>query len=76
MFDGNPSIAYRLYLPEEWAADSERRCKTGVPEEILLAAEESKHSNGGGLAGRISRTTSPNCSSGSYCDCCRCKSES
>jgi SRSO17 transposase len=27
-------VAYRLYLPEEWAADSERRRKTGVPEEI------------------------------------------
>ena len=27
-------VAYRLYLPEEWAADDERRRKTGVPEEI------------------------------------------
>jgi SRSO17 transposase len=27
-------VAYRLYLPEDWAADSERRGKTGVPEEI------------------------------------------
>jgi SRSO17 transposase len=27
-------IAYRLYLPEEWAKDSERREKTGVPREI------------------------------------------
>jgi len=27
-------IAYRLYLPKEWAEDSERRKKTEVPEEV------------------------------------------
>ena len=27
-------VAYRLYLPEEWAADGKRRRKAGVPEEI------------------------------------------
>src|ERR1700756_5575807 len=27
-------IAYRLYLPEEWAEDAERREKTEVPEEV------------------------------------------
>ena len=27
-------VAYRLYLPEDWAADSKRRRKTGVPEDI------------------------------------------
>jgi SRSO17 transposase len=27
-------VAYRLYLPEDWAADGERRRKAGVPEEI------------------------------------------
>jgi SRSO17 transposase len=27
-------ILYRLYLPEDWTKDSERREKTGVPEEI------------------------------------------
>jgi SRSO17 transposase len=27
-------VAYRLYLPEDWTADGERRRKTGVPEEI------------------------------------------
>ena len=27
-------VAYRLYLPEDWAADSHRRRKTGVPEEV------------------------------------------
>src|SRR6202167_3480169 len=27
-------IAYRLYLPKEWAEDAERRGKTGVPVEV------------------------------------------
>ena len=27
-------IAYRLYLPKEWAEDAERREKAEVPEEI------------------------------------------
>jgi SRSO17 transposase len=27
-------VAWRLYLPKEWAADHERRRKTGVPDEI------------------------------------------
>jgi SRSO17 transposase len=27
-------VAWRLYLPEEWAGDAERRCKAHVPEEI------------------------------------------
>src|SRR5262249_42610540 len=27
-------VAYRLYLPEVWIKDGERRAKTGVPEEI------------------------------------------
>ena len=29
-------IAYRLYLPQEWANDRARRRKTGVPEEIAF----------------------------------------
>src|SRR5246500_3962443 len=27
-------VAYRLYLPNEWAADGERRLKAGVPDEV------------------------------------------
>src|SRR5450631_4330555 len=27
-------VGWRLYLPKEWAADHERRCKAGVPDEI------------------------------------------
>jgi SRSO17 transposase len=27
-------VAYRLYLPTDWAEDNERRCKAGIPEEI------------------------------------------
>jgi SRSO17 transposase len=27
-------VAYRLYLPQDWAEDSKRRRKTGVPEEV------------------------------------------
>jgi SRSO17 transposase len=29
-------IAYRLYLPEAWAGDPERRRKTGVPESVVF----------------------------------------
>ena len=29
-------IAYRLYLPEAWASDAERRIKAGVPEDITF----------------------------------------
>ena len=27
-------VAYRLYLPEDWAEDRKRRRKAGVPEDI------------------------------------------
>lgn len=32
-------MAYRLYLPKEWAQDSERRRKVGVPEEMKFATK-------------------------------------
>src|SRR3712207_1024638 len=32
-------IAYRIYLPEVWAEDPERRAKAGVPEEIGFEAK-------------------------------------
>ena len=32
-------IAYRLYLPKEWAEDSERREKTEVPEEVRFQSK-------------------------------------
>jgi SRSO17 transposase len=32
-------VAYRLYLPQDWAADSERRRKAGVPEDIGFATK-------------------------------------
>ena len=32
-------VAYRLYLPENWAGDNERRRKVGVPEEISFATK-------------------------------------
>ncbi|GIU77546.1 MAG: hypothetical protein KatS3mg005_0784 [Bryobacteraceae bacterium] len=29
-------VAWRLYLPEEWARDRERRQRTGAPEEVVF----------------------------------------
>jgi SRSO17 transposase len=31
---GSLPVAYRLYLPQEWAEDSARRAKAGVPEDV------------------------------------------
>lgn len=32
-------VAWRLYLPEEWAEDEERRRKAGVPEDVRFATK-------------------------------------
>lgn len=33
-------VAYRLYLPLEWANDKRRRCKAGVPREIKFKSKQ------------------------------------
>ena len=33
-------VAYRLYLPQDWAQDSERRGKAGVPEDICFMTKQ------------------------------------
>ena len=35
-WDSSLPIAYRLYLPKEWAEDAERRRKTEVPQEVTF----------------------------------------
>ena len=32
-------VAYRLYLPKEWAEDEDRRSKAGVPNDIDFEAK-------------------------------------
>src|SRR5437763_8346772 len=33
-------VAYRLYLPQDWAQDSDRRSKAGVPEDICFMTKQ------------------------------------
>jgi SRSO17 transposase len=33
---GNAPLAWRLYLPEDWAADAQRRTDAGIPDEIVF----------------------------------------
>jgi SRSO17 transposase len=33
-------VAYRLYLPQDWAQDSERRSKAGVPQDICFMTKQ------------------------------------
>src|SRR6476620_3063709 len=48
-------VAYRLYLPEQWATDDKRRCKTGVPrgyplqEQPEIALEQIRAASAAGL---------------------------
>ena len=36
---GSVPVAWQLYLPEDWAADSVRRAQTGVPEDLRFATK-------------------------------------
>src|SRR3712207_8925699 len=38
-------VAYRLYLPQEWAQDPERRSKAGVPEDITFQTRSEEHTS-------------------------------
>jgi SRSO17 transposase len=56
---GNAVLGWRLYLPESWAHDKERRKSAGVPEEVVfkrkweLALELIDQARSWGLADRI-----------------------
>jgi SRSO17 transposase len=48
-------VAYAMYLPQVWAEDSERRCKAGVPDDVIfktkpqIALDQIKWACGAGL---------------------------
>jgi SRSO17 transposase len=46
---GTVPLGFRLYLPEEWCADGERRCKAKIPESVEF---ETKPALGGELVAR------------------------
>jgi len=56
---GNAPLAWRLYLPEEWAMDAQRRKDAGIPDEIVfrtkwqLALEIIDEVRGWGLPDRV-----------------------
>jgi len=45
-------VAWRLYLPREWAEDIERRTKDGVPAELAFQTKPTHQTNGGAGADR------------------------
>ena len=50
---GHALIDRRLYLPKEWAEDTERRKAAGIPDGVTFATlPEDRHRHGGGGAGR------------------------
>ena len=48
-------VAYRLYLPQDWIDDTERRCKVGVPDDVTfitkpqIALEQIRAAHAAGL---------------------------
>jgi hypothetical protein len=45
-------VAWRLYLPREWAEDVERRTKAGVPAELAFQTKPTQQTDGGAGADR------------------------
>jgi SRSO17 transposase len=53
-------VAYRLYLPQSWANDEERRTKAGVPKDVEFKTKNhrSRWSRSNGLARRVCHAVS------------------
>ena len=45
-------VAWRLYLPRQWAEDVERRTKAGVPAELAFQTKPTRRTDGGAGADR------------------------